>query len=101
MSHIIRYFYYFVTTQWPEYENQIWWKKYITQLQMVSKCADDVSYHHVLLLLCDHPVARVEQPNLVLIVLELLQLLVGWQVKRALVSLNLKFQLIYFIHFSH
>ncbi|KAJ9590202.1 hypothetical protein L9F63_016691, partial [Diploptera punctata] len=26
--HIIMYFYYFATMQWPEYKDRIWWKKY-------------------------------------------------------------------------
>nr|QTF98736.1 fatty acid elongase 1 [Blattella germanica] len=34
--HIIMYSYYFVTMQWSEYKEKIWWKKYITQLQMVQ-----------------------------------------------------------------
>jgi hypothetical protein len=35
--HAVMYAYYFVTSTWPEYKGNIWWKKYITQLQMVSK----------------------------------------------------------------
>jgi hypothetical protein len=31
------YSYYFVTSMWPEYKNNVWWKKHITQLQMVCK----------------------------------------------------------------
>jgi hypothetical protein len=31
------YLYYFITNTWPQYKNNIWWKKYVTQLQMVSK----------------------------------------------------------------
>lgn len=34
--HIIMYLYYFVTNTWPQYKNKIWWKKYVTQLQMVQ-----------------------------------------------------------------
>ncbi|PSN36108.1 Elongation of very long chain fatty acids protein 7 [Blattella germanica] len=34
--HIIMYSYYFVTMQWSEYKEKIWWKKYITQLQMAT-----------------------------------------------------------------
>jgi hypothetical protein len=29
------YTYYLVTSLWPEYKEKLWWKKYITQLQMV------------------------------------------------------------------
>ena len=30
------YSYYLVTNIWPEYKQNLWWKKYITQMQMVS-----------------------------------------------------------------
>jgi len=29
------YSYYFITALKPEYKKKIWWKKYITQMQMV------------------------------------------------------------------
>jgi hypothetical protein len=35
--HVVMYSYYFVTSMWPEYRKNLWWKKYITQLQMVNK----------------------------------------------------------------
>lgn len=35
--HIIMYTYYLVTIVKPEQKNNIWWKKYLTQLQMVSE----------------------------------------------------------------
>ena len=34
--HTFMYAYYFVTNMWPEYKANLWWKKHITQLQMVS-----------------------------------------------------------------
>lgn len=34
--HVVMYSYYFVTSTWPEYKENLWWKKYITQLQMVQ-----------------------------------------------------------------
>nr|QXU64628.1 fatty acid elongase 17 [Blattella germanica] len=34
--HIWMYGYYFITTTWPEYRQRMWWKKYLTQLQMVQ-----------------------------------------------------------------
>jgi hypothetical protein len=34
--HVFMYSYYFVANIRPEYKNNIWWKKYITQLQMVT-----------------------------------------------------------------
>lgn len=33
--HIIMYTYYFLATFGPKYEKYLWWKKYITVLQMV------------------------------------------------------------------
>jgi hypothetical protein len=34
--HAVMYTYYFVTSMWPEYRKNLWWKKHITQLQMVN-----------------------------------------------------------------
>jgi hypothetical protein len=34
--HVVMYSYYLLTSVWPEYRNNLWWKKYITQLQMVN-----------------------------------------------------------------
>jgi hypothetical protein len=34
--HVFMYTYYFVTNVWPEYTANRWWKKYMTQLQLVS-----------------------------------------------------------------
>ncbi|XP_021941162.1 elongation of very long chain fatty acids protein AAEL008004-like [Zootermopsis nevadensis] len=34
--HVVMYSYYFVTSTWPEKRNGLWWKKHITQLQMVN-----------------------------------------------------------------
>jgi hypothetical protein len=33
--HVVMYFYYFLTAWDPIYKESIWWKKYITQLQLV------------------------------------------------------------------
>jgi hypothetical protein len=33
--HTVMYSYYLVTSLWPEYKEKLWWKKYITQLQLV------------------------------------------------------------------
>lgn len=35
--HIIMYFYYMMAAMGPQYQKYLWWKKYITTLQMVSK----------------------------------------------------------------
>lgn len=34
--HIVMYLYYFITSYSPQYKNNVWWKKYITQLQMIQ-----------------------------------------------------------------
>ena len=34
--HMVMYFYYFLTSYNPDYRKKIWWKKYLTQLQMVN-----------------------------------------------------------------
>lgn len=34
--HVVMYGYYLVSAFNPEYKNNIWWKKYITQMQIVS-----------------------------------------------------------------
>lgn len=42
--HIIMYSYYLVALISPKYKNNLWWKKYITQMQMVS---GDLAYIHL------------------------------------------------------
>lgn len=34
--HVVMYSYYLVSAFQPQYKNNIWWKKYITQMQIVS-----------------------------------------------------------------
>lgn len=34
--HVVMYTYYLVSAFNPQYKNNIWWKKYITQMQIVS-----------------------------------------------------------------
>lgn len=36
--HVIMYSYYFLTSYRPELRNSLWWKKHITQIQLVSIC---------------------------------------------------------------
>lgn len=35
--HIVMYFYYMVSAMGPDYQKYIWWKKYLTSLQMVIR----------------------------------------------------------------
>lgn len=37
--HVVMYAYYLVSAYEPQYKNNIWWKKYITQMQIVSIAA--------------------------------------------------------------
>lgn len=34
--HVVMYFYYLLTTVKPEYKKSVWWKRHLTQLQLVS-----------------------------------------------------------------
>lgn len=36
LVHVVMYSYYFVTSWKPEYKNSIWWKKHITQMQIIQ-----------------------------------------------------------------
>ncbi|XP_069697706.1 very long chain fatty acid elongase 7-like isoform X2 [Periplaneta americana] len=36
--HVVMYSYYFITNTFPQYKKNIWWKKYITQIQMIQFC---------------------------------------------------------------
>lgn len=36
LVHVVMYFYYFLSSLTEDYKKIIWWKKYITQLQMVQ-----------------------------------------------------------------
>lgn len=43
LVHTVMYFYYFLTSVSIEYKKSVWWKKYITQLQMVRVYISHVS----------------------------------------------------------
>lgn len=45
--HIIMYFYYMVAAMGPEYQKYIWWKKYLTTMQMVSLLNDNWSIYRL------------------------------------------------------
>jgi hypothetical protein len=36
LVHVIMYFYYMVAAMGPKYQKYIWWKKYMTWIQLVS-----------------------------------------------------------------
>lgn len=35
--HVCMYFYYMMSAMGPQYQKYLWWKKYMTELQIVSK----------------------------------------------------------------
>lgn len=53
--HIIMYFYYMVAAMGPEYQKYIWWKKYLTSLQMVQFVAIFVHQFQLLFTECNYP----------------------------------------------
>ncbi|XP_058818388.1 elongation of very long chain fatty acids protein AAEL008004-like [Topomyia yanbarensis] len=54
--HVIMYFYYFLTSFRPELKNSLWWKKYITQVQMFQFLILMIHFGAPLLLgYCNYP----------------------------------------------
>ncbi|XP_012288394.1 elongation of very long chain fatty acids protein AAEL008004 [Orussus abietinus] len=53
--HIIMYFYYMVAAMGPEYQKYIWWKKYLTTLQMVQFVMIMTHQFQLLFTECDYP----------------------------------------------
>ncbi|XP_046390264.1 elongation of very long chain fatty acids protein AAEL008004-like isoform X1 [Ischnura elegans] len=57
--HIIMYFYYMMAAMGPKYQKYIWWKKYLTSLQMVQFIAIMVHAFQLLFVDCNYPRAFV------------------------------------------
>ncbi|KAF4529114.1 hypothetical protein B566_EDAN015384 [Ephemera danica] len=57
--HIFMYFYYMVAAMGPQYQKFIWWKKYLTSLQMVQFIAIMVHAFQLLVTDCNYPRAFV------------------------------------------
>ena len=36
--HVVMYFYYGLSVLGPKYQKHLWWKRYVTVLQLVSSC---------------------------------------------------------------
>nr|QXU64635.1 fatty acid elongase 24 [Blattella germanica] len=53
--HILMYGYYFVTNRWPEYKKNLWWKKYITTVQIVQFLIIFVATVPLLFMSCPYP----------------------------------------------
>ncbi|XP_017782284.1 PREDICTED: elongation of very long chain fatty acids protein AAEL008004-like, partial [Nicrophorus vespilloides] len=53
--HIIMYMYYLITSMGPQYQKYLWWKKYLTAMQMVQFCIIAVHNIQVLFRTCDYP----------------------------------------------
>ncbi|XP_022909624.2 very long chain fatty acid elongase AAEL008004-like [Onthophagus taurus] len=57
--HIIMYSYYFFAALGPQYQKYLWWKKYLTALQMVQFVLVMVHAFQLLFIDCDYPKAFV------------------------------------------
>ncbi|CAH1967706.1 unnamed protein product [Acanthoscelides obtectus] len=57
--HIIMYGYYFLAALGPQYQKYLWWKKYLTALQMVQFVLVMVHAFQLLFIDCDYPKAFV------------------------------------------
>nr|CAH7747780.1 unnamed protein product [Callosobruchus chinensis] len=57
--HIIMYGYYFLAALGPQYQKYLWWKKYLTALQMVQFILVMVHAFQLLFIDCDYPKAFV------------------------------------------
>ncbi|XP_050498445.1 elongation of very long chain fatty acids protein AAEL008004 isoform X2 [Diabrotica virgifera virgifera] len=55
--HIIMYFYYMVAAMGPEYQKYIWWKKYLTSLQLVQFVAIFAHQFQLMFVECNYPKA--------------------------------------------
>lgn len=44
--HVIMYFYYFLSSLGPKMQKYLWWKNYLTKMQIVSRIQFLVIYHH-------------------------------------------------------
>lgn len=42
--HICMYFYYMLSAMGPQYQKFLWWKKYMTELQIVSKIKSFINF---------------------------------------------------------
>nr|BBF94989.1 elongation of very long chain fatty acids protein 9 [Orthetrum albistylum] len=53
--HIIMYFYYMMSAMGPQYQKYLWWKKYLTTLQMVQFCMIFIHSSQLLIYECNYP----------------------------------------------
>ncbi|KRT79815.1 hypothetical protein AMK59_8257, partial [Oryctes borbonicus] len=54
-THIIMYFYYMLAAMGPEYQKYLWWKKYITTMQLVQFSVIFVHAMQLFIYDCDFP----------------------------------------------
>ncbi|XP_076251609.1 very long chain fatty acid elongase AAEL008004-like [Rhynchophorus ferrugineus] len=57
--HIIMYTYYFIAALGPQYQKYLWWKKYLTAIQMVQFVLVMLHAFQLLFINCDYPKAFV------------------------------------------
>ncbi|CAB3377388.1 Hypothetical predicted protein [Cloeon dipterum] len=53
--HVVMYSYYLITALYPQYKQNIWWKKYITQMQMIQFAMIIIHSMQLLFRECDYP----------------------------------------------
>ncbi|KAF7988106.1 hypothetical protein HCN44_007600 [Aphidius gifuensis] len=53
--HIVMYTYYLLAAALPQYQKYLWWKKYITTLQMVQFCLVSIHSFQLLIYDCEYP----------------------------------------------
>ena len=55
--HVVMYFYYFMAAMGPKYQKYLYWKKYLTTLQMVQFVAATVHCFQLIFIECNFPIA--------------------------------------------
>lgn len=43
--HVLMYFYYMLSAMGPQYQKYLWWKKWMTEIQIVSNLLDVLHYY--------------------------------------------------------
>ncbi|KAJ9580681.1 hypothetical protein L9F63_024148 [Diploptera punctata] len=57
--HMIMYLYYFITNTWPHYKKNLWWKKYVTIIQMVQFSLILLQQVPLLFISCPYPMGLI------------------------------------------
>lgn len=57
LVHVIMYFYYFMAALGPQFQKYLWWKKYLTTLQIVQFIIASLHCFQMTFISCDFPIA--------------------------------------------